>query len=110
MMAERGMAGERVTAVGSTVCGKCEEADGLTVFAEHRRAVVGSRGVLRFLAAVVLTVIGIEVLFLGSGTSALVLFALVLPAAVGCAVAVRRARTEEATVLLCPHCLTRTEV
>ncbi|MFB9364821.1 hypothetical protein ACWCYY_06250 [Kitasatospora sp. NPDC001664] len=94
----------------NTSCGRCEQADGLSPFTERRTSVTGTRGVLRFLGAAVLTVTAVELLLLGSPTAATVLLALAATAAAGCAVAVRRARGETVTVLHCPHCLTRTEV
>ncbi|MFD0410222.1 hypothetical protein [Kitasatospora sp. NPDC127116] len=92
---------------GGTGCPRCEETTELTVFRERYRPVLRGRGVVRFLAAVVLLVLAAKPLLSGDAAGVLLL-ALGVLSAVSCARAVARARSGgPVDVVYCHHCTAR---
>ncbi|MGW7449547.1 hypothetical protein [Kitasatospora sp. NPDC054795] len=88
-------------------CPRCEETTEITVFRERYRPVLRGRGVVRFLAAVVLLVLAAKPL-LGGHAAGVVLLALGVLSAASCARAVARARSGgPVDVAHCHHCATR---
>ncbi|MGW2541837.1 hypothetical protein ACWC5I_13425 [Kitasatospora sp. NPDC001574] len=91
-----------------TTCPRCEEAADVSVFRENRRPVARGRGVVRFLAAVVLAAMGVELLLRGNPDAAAAALAASVLSAGWCAKALAVIRSRESVaVLQCHHCSLR---
>lgn len=78
------------------------------MFREDRRPVARGRGVVRFLAAAVLAVTGLELLLQGSPNAAAAVLGVAALSAGWCAKAVAEVRSSESvSVLHCHHCSLR---